>query len=367
MSAAEINLPSCAPEDCTSSESDYESEADIFCVQVSESVNQPLCVAEPCSDSDSSETDEETESDCEDIIPRKLQYTNFCGSQQIQEDIFDLEERDICETVVTQTPHPLKTRKQYTSDIRRLGNKRVYEKTLDKATQKSHIIRSIERGCKCGQHCLGSYTWRQIQEKRFTTHKLKRHEKKQLILDELTSFYRRNEDKFDYFLLNRKVCATAYGAALFVSKLFLVTIRALVRQNTTTIFPRLQKKESPSSENTPERLDFKAWFDHWKNGRGNYQPDSPEFHLAPGVKLKDIHRAYHDYRSLKQGQLVSRPTVYRWLAVDFPEVKKRKWVRFTKCSTCCKLDDRIEKAGPDRRRKGARNTLAQVVYFVCVP
>ena len=116
--------------------------------------------------------------------------------------------------------------------------------------------------------------------------------------------------------------------------------------------PRPQKRGSPDSDNTVARLQFKAWFGEWKNGRGNYQPDSPEFHLAPGLKLKDVARAYTEYTRGRDEPCPSPPSVYRWLAVDFPHVKKRKWCRFTKCSICSKLDDRIEKAKPDARRVG---------------
>ena len=72
-----------------------------------------------------------------------------------------------------------------------------------------------------------------------------------------------------------------------------------------------------------------------------------------GLKIKDIAKAYEEERQSEPECAASKPTVYRWLKADFPELKKRKFVRFTKCSICVILEDKVAKAGEDSRRKGA--------------
>ena len=83
--------------------------------------------------------------------------------------------------------------------------------------------------------------------------------------------------------------------------------------------------------------------------------DSPEFHLNPGLKKLDIHKAFTEVLQRENPDVrVHHSPSYttKILQEDFPNIKRRKWVRFTKCSTCCILDDKISQCGCDTRRKG---------------
>jgi hypothetical protein len=84
-------------------------------------------------------------------------------------------------------------------------------------------------------------------------------------------------------------------------------------------------------------------------------PDSAEFHLNPGLKKKDVHKAFTEALVRENPlQVIKHSPSYptKILAEDFPNIKKRKWVRFTKCTTCCILDDKISQCGCDTVRKG---------------
>ena len=138
----------------------------------------------------------------------------------------------------------------------------------------------------------------------------------------------------------------------------MVDIRRQVNSGINSVPPRqlvcIEKGQ------TVPRLKFKAWFDNWKNGRGNPQPDSQEFHLAAGLKKGDVVKAYQELQSSSAetdetccshvGD--SSSTLFRFMRQDFDHVKKRKHVRFTKCSVCTLIEDKKKKAKNDSRRQG---------------
>ena len=118
----------------------------------------------------------------------------------------------------------------------------------------------------------------------------------------------------------------------------------MVKGGVTTV---AQRRVSIEKSATALRLHFISWFEHWKQGRGNRMPDADEFHLAPGLKIKDIQSAYNedlkdDCSLCHRNGEIGKSTVYSMMATEFPKVKKRKWVRFTKCGKCTYLDDLLK-------------------------
>ena len=302
---------------------------------------------ESCSDSEDSQ---KTVSDPEFDGQTSL----FCGTQQFCEDIENISEEDIQETSPKDSLSAEKKRKQYTSIIRNLSGlrKRGAGVTFKRAIDRNQVERSKYSGCKCGKNCLLKFSVTQIVEQRSLTHRLKRNERKQHFLNDIRGNYDRASKQFRYFFLLEEVCSVAYGKLHYISKPTLCSVRQIALEDGKNVQPRKRRKASIEGS-TVYQLMFRAWFNDWKNGRGQYMPDSPEFHLSPGLKIKDIAKAYEEERQLEPECAASKPTVYRWLKADFPEVKKRKFVRFTKCSICVILEDKVAKAGEDSRRKGA--------------
>ena len=323
--------------------------AEIYCRPVALQPIPPI-QNQYCSDTDSSCT--ETDSDCEEHSPFQIRTVNFCNSQQFEEDLVDFEEEEICEVEVCQPLMPAKKRKAYTSSIRNLGAKREYNKLAQKATSQSSIRKTLEKGCNCGNNCLAKFQAQELEADRRRVHSLKRHEKKQFFLENLRETYNKSQAKFVYIVRNMLVCGTAYSRYYQISKPYMVELRHMVRQNKFTVTPRPAKANSPDNSHTPQHMEFVSWARNWLKGRSNPQPDSHETHLAAGMHMYDFYEAYKEEMESESRQVVQKSTVYKYLAQSIPDVKKRQWVRFTKCSVCVKLEDRMEKAGHDQRRRG---------------
>ena len=200
---------------------------------------------------------------------------------------------------------------------------------------------------------------------------MKCHEKRTVLINELkrTSIYdpSKKKFKFRYLYKDTVICATAFEKLYVVGHTTLVDVRRQINGGIDSVPPRKAKRIEKGQ--SIARLQFKAWFDNWKNGRGNPQPDSTDFHLAPGLKKKDVVKAYQVRQSTSSDTLTdssgtccssstgsSSSNLFGFLQNDFPHVKKRKHVRFTKCSVCTLIEDKKKKAKHDSRRQGEHST-----------
>lgn len=340
-----------------------------FCIPCSESEDEmDFCI--PCSDienhanvvSDSEDTESDEES------PSSSGYATFCDSQQMEDDIYGLEEADIHETCTNTTQQsadyivPIagqKKRKPYTSDKRNLGNKRIRNKEQLKALDRRNLSAMLRSTCRCGRNCIGKLKYKQVFFERRLVHSLKRYEKKNYFLLQLktSSYFDDNGKilKFRYSFHGQEVCAVAFEKIYAIGHNMLVNVRKMVSEGVQQAFPREAKVENGKQV---LKLEMKAWFESWKHGRGNYMPDSPEFHLSPGLKKKDIYQAYLDEfgQRTRQYALVSKAYFYRIFNEEFPNVKKRRWVRFTKCNVCLTLEDKVKRSCSNQQRQGMSYT-----------
>ena len=89
-------------------------------------------------------------------------------------------------------------------------------------------------------------------------------------------------------------------------------------------------------------------------------PDSPEWHLSPGIKIKDILEAYNEELTVDSSinymrTCVSKSCFHEMMKSEFPCVKKRKWVRFTKCGKCTYLEDLLKNPDLSATQRGMQN------------
>ena len=192
-------------------------------------------------------------------------------------------------------------------------------------------------------------------------------DKRTYLINDLKQFghYDENKDvfKFRYLYRSEVICAKAYEKLYLISHSTLCDIRRQVNEGVISVPKRRRSIEKGQSV---AHLNFKAWFDNWKNGRGNPMLDSQDFHLAPGMKKGDIVKAYREQIGVNStlsddssegstncsncGNSVSN--LFTFLREDFDHVKKRRHVRFTKCSVCIKIEDKKKQAKNDSRRRG---------------
>ena len=314
-------------------------------------------------------SDSDTESDEETLtIGGESFKKSFLDEIEVS-DIF-IEDSNIGNlNAATFTDHhnSLKRRKAYQSDLRNLGATRDRSKRLRKSLDTDDFDDLRKTNCLCGRNCFLAFEKRYVFEQRKSFHKLKSNEKRTYLISELkrTSFFdaKKQQYQFRYLYKDSTICAKAFEQLYKVGHTVLCDVRRQINAGYETIPDRRRNTEKGQSVS---RLKFKAWFDNWKNGRGNPQPDSTDFHLAPGLKKGDVVKAYQEVQSTRSETSneaedaesscnspgCSTSNLFGFLQSDFDHVKKRKHVRFTKCSVCTKIDDKKKKAKADSRRVG---------------
>lgn len=255
---------------------------------------------------------------------------------------------DSCETC---THSKKRQRKPYTSTKRNLAPEPRYRKKQKiNCTTKSITDLRDKQFCRCGHKCHQLFTFGEVKKQREIYHSLLQNEKREFLISDIRRSSTLVDNKFvvRYAFQNTTICRTAYENLWPVSHKHLTTV---VKQLVSGVY-HVSPRTSPIGKETGLNLVFDAWFENWKHGRGNYMPvtetqSQVEFHLSPGLKKKDIHKAFLEHLLTVPEHKEQTPDVSftnKRLRDKFPDVKKRKWIKFTKCSICTLIDDKISKS-----------------------
>jgi hypothetical protein len=196
---------------------------------------------------------------------------------------------------------------------------------------------------------------------------LKEHEKRNFLLNDikLSSSWEDGKLSVQYAFDGAQICRLAYEHLWPVSHPVLTDILKKLNNGIVQCLPRSASLEKNDSELT---CLFRTWFNEWKNGKGNWQPNTPYFILQTGLKLKDIHTAFQAYlqeHPTAQCRSVSKSYVSLLRAHLFPQIIKRKWCTFSECSACVRIKDQIAKSKSQEEKGAKRHRLDNLATFRC--
>ena len=257
-------------------------------------------------------------------------------------------------------------RKKYTSIKRRLGQKRICDKRKQRNLSPTVIANLCSSNtCTCGEHCYEHFTITKVTTERTKYFQLTQTEQKQYLLNTIRSSSEiRNGKIVPVYNFNRQpICRTAFEKLYPVAHATVTKIIKLLMNDIQKVSPR--HTSIPNGETFVVQM-FKAFVEQWKLGKGGYMPDSPCFHLCPGVKFKHLHQAFVEHLKnfpyIKRSG-IDRSYVSRLRNLHFPEIIKRRFVRFTKCGVCCLLEDRITQANGQAEKGELKVTFCKALKY----
>lgn len=121
------------------------------------------------------------------------------------------------------------------------------------------------------------------------------------------------------------------------------------------------KKKTTKTSALPLAL---AWLDRYSKTHGDFMPHKNEIHL-PDYEWKIVHakmRRVLELQGIDAGNIPEYPSFLQAAKDSLPTVKVRKYKRFSKCTECSHLDEKIKKSTGNVRR-----TYTGIHFANCFP
>ena len=218
--------------------------------------------------------------------------------------------------------------------------------------------------CKCSEQCAEKVSRADVEACRRELWSLKEHERLQHVVNQMMFDMNANLEvqvvKFRTTINGKSVCGPFYKAALALSQTMYAEARKRICTRNTTVS---QRERTNSLWNKRDRA--VQFLTRYVEDHGQAIPNKNIIELPMGLTRGKLYVEFLDAEftaeEIRQGKNCKLSSWYRYIA-ELPRLKFRKWMTFSRCSTCSQLKSNIEKC-KSKEEKGTIFYKMQLIIF----
>jgi hypothetical protein len=162
-------------------------------------------------------------------------------------------------------------------------------------------------------------------------------------VSEMSKFYNRDEDEFNFMIRGRRVCPLAWRIFYSITHSRYYVARQHVINDTIPIHGNcLREYKSIIKDN------IRTWFDNYIELYGDHQPDGPHVYLSPGLNKIGFFNEWMDFTKKQNTLFIADPlqmsSFMKIWRKDYPNLMVQKNTTLGYCDYCSKIDVLIEQA-----------------------